>query len=139
MKHRQKLKMAKITSAIVGRPYALGRWDCLRVIAYCCRRWKVPFPDAFEGYTLDNYAARYAEDRSAAMAAFARMLSGLGTEIPPEKAGAGDFLFCSGGMIGVHAGQDCILTAFYGSAGVRVVPLQGHRVLQAWRWRKEVC
>ncbi|MEW6670234.1 MAG: hypothetical protein AB1427_00940 [Thermodesulfobacteriota bacterium] len=137
--YNRKLKMAELTSKLVGSPYELGRCDCLTTVLYFCEAWGVPLPEEFEGITRETYAAVYSKDPDAAQAAFGRFVAMLGTEVPPERVLTGDFLILQardGQKTGVAvcAGAGNAISAFAGKR-VAVVSLRAYTIKKAYRWR----
>lgn len=142
MKKTQKLKIAELTSRLVGKEYNLGQHDCLSVVIYFCDAWGIPFPDEFEGYTKENYAELYEKKPKETKQVFFRLVASLGREVPPERAMPGDFLILEVPEIGeesravyIHAGQGNVLAAFT-EKGIAINSLKAYKILKAYRWRE---
>jgi len=130
--------MAELTSKLVGEEYRLGKHDCLSVIIYFCEAWGIELPDEFEGYTRDNYAELYNIDNEKAIDAFARFISTLGEEVPPDRLATGDFILAEyAGKKGifVHGGSGVGICAF-ADKGISATILKPYTVLKAYRWRE---
>ena len=139
MKKTQKLKMAELTSRLIGKKYNLGQHDCLSVIIYFCDAWGITIPDEFEGYTRENYAELYNKDPEATKEVFIKFISALGKSIDPKRAAAGDFLiteYKKQKSIFIHGGRGTGISAFTDKE-IDVVSLKPYKILKAYRWRAE--
>lgn len=98
----------------------------MSVILNLCDFWKVPVPEEFNGYTRENYAEKYLENKEQAKQAFIALVMTLGTEVPQNRAMSGDLLivrYKEEYGIGIYAGNGRVLTAF-AEATVRTAPLK---------------
>lgn len=136
-----KKRLAALTSRLIGAPYRLGGLepatglDCLSVVLAACEFWGAKVPESLEGYTRENYAAKYEADPAGAKAVFFRLLPHLGEEIAPARAFAGDLLVVKvkGEQgVAIHGGGDCLVSAFFGK-GVRSAKLRAYEIVKAYR------
>lgn len=141
-----KLRLAEITSELVGKPYKLGGkggFDCAVLILEFAKRIGVPLEDEWEGFTTENYGEFYASNPEQAMDVLRCWVTSIGEEIPAHKAFTGDILIADlrrGGRpeapaVLIHAGQDqaLLVTA---SRGVTFTPLSAYTIRKAYRWRE---
>jgi len=139
MKKTTKLRMAELTSQIVGKPYKLGEWDCLGVVLFFCDNWGISIPENFEGYTKENYIQLFIDNPKRAKEIFFRFIASLGKEVDPKRTMPGDFLIIeTNGETGVciNVGGGNILSALL-EKGIDVVSMKTYTVLKAYRWRKD--
>jgi len=141
----KRLNLSKLTAKYVGTPYKLGGQtiaeglDCLSLMLNIGRDLKIPLPEEFEGITRENYGDYWLTYPDKAKLRFSRFVSTLGESVPIEKAFAGDFLvftYKDGPiMIGLHAGQDLLLSAFADIGKIAVVSFRDYQIKRVIRWR----
>ena len=139
----RKLRLAELTSRLVGAPYKLGGhgvdtgFDCYSLLLAACDFWNTEVPRAFDGLTVDNYPERFRADPDGTKQILFKALASMGKEIKPSEAFAGDILVTSTKGtnffgVGIHAGGDSIL-ATYLERGVQIMPLRGYNIIKAYR------
>jgi len=143
---KKKLRMAEMTSGLVGAKYSLGNgsfsngYDCVSLLLDVAKKRNLPVPDVFEGITRETYSALWNTNKPRAKATLFRFLASLGEKIKPKFAFTGDLLILKNKetgelTIGIHAGGDKVLSAFT-DAGVALASLQAYTIKQAYRWGK---
>jgi hypothetical protein len=136
----RKLRLAQLTSEVVGKPYGLcekNAFDCLNLIFWYCDQQGIKLPESFEGFTRNNYDKLFERDPGQAKEVFERFIASLGQEISPAFAFAGDFLICAvkktgERAIGIHAGGDQMMSVFL-ERGVALANLRAYDILTAYR------
>ena len=138
-------RFAGITGRLVGRAYALGGCatgcDCFSLVYLYLQELSLELPDEFEGLTLETYAARFEQDPDGAKEVMVRFISSLLPELEPRFAFAGDLLLLrlrgeeDGRFLGIHGGGTNVICATR-EDGVAVYPLQGYKILRAWKCQR---
>jgi cell wall-associated NlpC family hydrolase len=140
---RKNLRLAELTSRLVGAPYKLGGhgvregFDCYSLMLAVCDFWGADAPKVFRDLTVDNYPERFRQDPNGTKEILFEALASTMKEVKPSQAFAGDILITSTKGtntfgIGIHAGGDSML-ASYLERGVQLMPLRGYNILKAYR------
>lgn len=128
MLHRE---VAELLRKYVDGSYYLGDknrgYDCLSVVLQYCRDLGVQLPTEFEGFTEDNYGARWTAGEGRDM--YYKFLSTLGSKIDNINfSAAGDLMIFEHTdtvMAGIYLGNDQVLLPF--ERGIKVVPFKFYK------------
>ena len=121
------MKWNEILPELYKTPFKYGGYspegmDCVGLIYYYCQQRGKPFPESFEGYTIENYGS-YVENT---VEQNNRLLQGLygqlGSEISVKDILAGDLILAQ-----TNEGQ--LVIAIYIGNGHIVTPWLGHRIM----------
>jgi len=130
------MNVARLTMAMVGQPYELGRMDCFGVVVAWLRLRGVDLP-CWEGWAPEDYGAIYAADPETAKCLAPAYLDSFLTSVAPGFAFAGDVLALSlpgeaVPFLAVHGGNGQALTCTP-ERGVCLLPLDGYEIRRSWR------
>lgn len=143
---RDRLKLAELTTRLVGQPYALGSQqglDCFSAVVEYLRTRGVEVPADFEGHSTTEYKALFLSDPSEAKRLMVELVSSLLDEILPSFAFAGDILLArtpgsetlSQSFLAIHGGNGCMLAATE-EKGIYPLPIRVYEIVRAFRIRR---
>lgn len=123
-------EIANAMEALIDAPFFLGErekgYDCLSSLMKFYSEMGYKFPLEFEGWTLDNYRAKWIRDDKEGRRVLGRFLRTLGDEIRLNFMARGDLLIFEGKDVpafpGIFLGNGNVFIAF--SSGCRVMPLE---------------
>lgn len=116
--------IARAASALIDAKYHLGSgdgFDCLSMLWHFYGQVGVELPPLPEGFTPENYGEKWS--RGEGRVEFFQYLVGIGVEVEPNYAIAGDLMIFDYGEVvasGIYLGSNHVLCAY--EKGVLVVP-----------------
>ena len=136
----ERMRMAELTSKLMGKAYKLGQVDCVKLIMEIISKAGASVAAEWEGFTPENYAKLYERNPEEAQEMLICWATSIGHEIPACRAFTGDLMIAkakkmiAGHFVLLHAGQDQALIV-NDKRGVMLVSLRAYDILKAFRWR----
>ena len=142
---KEKLRLARRTMELVGKPYALNDeagLDCFSLIVQYLQSYDIEIPDNFNGKSTATYKNYFTVDPVEAKQMMLDLMSSLLIPIDPNYAVAGDILFAcpkdklEQGFLAIHGGNSSMLAATT-EKGVTILPMGLYQIQKAFRVRRD--